>query len=401
MSQSTSPLVSLIVPVYNVEDYIDECLSSITKQSYHNIEIILVEDAASDGSAARCDHWAKKDNRVRVIHKTINEGLNFARRDGVRASSGQWISFVDSDDIVNQDYIQSMLEVAIQDKVDIVICRNQKFVSSDKIDYASRSEGVKTISDKDKIIRHALVNSPDPDVFMITGWGKLFSHSIVQKIDWDLSNARSNEDELEAIQFYDIQERGVAIVKKVLYYYRDNPNSIMNKPYTNVYGKKNFSRFEWIEELYKTTNKYFGKSNPYVDEILYHNVLLNLLFLNRDITKGVFTDSDAEVFIKNAYPKITEYKKIATKYPLKYEEERAYNCIAGGGGLYSFWHDDRKRLYAAYKHSAELQRHGEELQKHNATLQKQVNELENSKAYKLGRAITKPYVRIRKLLRRS
>lgn len=397
MTKTTSPLVSVIVPVYNVEQYIDECLSSIVSQTYENLEIILVDDAASDESGKKCDLWAKKDKRIKVVHKAKNEGLNYARREGVKVSKGKWISFIDSDDLVNESYISDMYEVARTKKVDIVVCRNQRFREKNEIIPHNETEDIILLKDKLQIFKHAFVNSPDTKVFMITGWGKLFERSVIEKIDWSLSNSRANEDELEAIQFYNIQKRGVAIIKKVLYYYRDNPNSIMNKPYTNIYRRKNFSRFEWLEELYKITNEYLGKNNPYEDEILYHNVLLNLLFLNKDITKGVFTDRDAEIFIKNAYPKIAKYQKIATKYPLQHEEKRAYNAIISGG-LYSFWHDDRRKLQEAYDYNQTLQQYNAELQQEVRDLQQHVKNLENSRSYRLGRAIVSPYTEVKRLL---
>lgn len=397
-------LVSVVIPVYNVENYLDECMKSVVGQNYKNLEILLVDDASLDKSGEKCDRWAEKDKRVKVLHKVKNEGLNFARRDGVQASTGEWISFVDSDDIVSKSYIRDMFEVARNKTVDIVVCRNQKFVNESEIALQQQLDGVMVLRDKKRIFMHAFVSSPDQGVFMITAWGKLFGRSVVNKIDWDLSNARANEDELESIQFYNIQSRGVAIIKKILYYYRDNPDSIMNKPYANVYSKKRFSRFEWIEELYRATNKYFGKNTLYRDEILYHNVLLNLLFLNRDLNRGVFTDKDAEIFIKNAYPKITKYHKIAARYPLKYEEKRAYDAITNGG-LYYFWHDDRKELAEAGKYNAELQQDNTTLQQRNrelseyiVALQQQVQNLEDSKAYKLGRTIASPYVKVKKML---
>ena len=90
-------LVSIIVPIYKVEEYLDECVESIINQTYSNIEIILVDDGSPDRCPQLCDEWAKKDNRIKVIHKE-NGGVSSARNAGITLSKGEWIWFVDSDD---------------------------------------------------------------------------------------------------------------------------------------------------------------------------------------------------------------------------------------------------------------------------------------------------------------
>lgn len=105
-------LVSVIVPVYNVEDYLQECYESIVRQSYSNLEIILVDDGSTDGSGELCDELVKDDGRAKVIHKS-NGGLSDARNVGLRASHGDWISFVDSDDYVSPVFIEVLLNAAL------------------------------------------------------------------------------------------------------------------------------------------------------------------------------------------------------------------------------------------------------------------------------------------------
>ena len=95
-------LISIIVPVYNVECYLDACMASILNQTYRNIEIILVDDGATDRSGRMCNHYAKLDKRVRVLHKK-NGGLSDARNKGIAYAQGEYIMFVDSDDVVSLD----------------------------------------------------------------------------------------------------------------------------------------------------------------------------------------------------------------------------------------------------------------------------------------------------------
>lgn len=108
-NQKITPLVSIVVPVYNVEQYIAECISSLLNQSYSNIEILLIDDGSNDASGLICDNFAQKDKRIRVLH-IINGGVSHARNVGIEASTGEWLTFVDSDDTLDSKTIQIAIE---------------------------------------------------------------------------------------------------------------------------------------------------------------------------------------------------------------------------------------------------------------------------------------------------
>ena len=114
-------LISVIVPVYNVRDYVDGCVRSIAAQSYSNLEIILVDDGSADGSGAICDSWIGKDSRIRVIHKE-NGGLSDARNAGIEVAKGKWFVFIDSDDTISPDNIRTMYDAATQNSCEIAVC---------------------------------------------------------------------------------------------------------------------------------------------------------------------------------------------------------------------------------------------------------------------------------------
>ena len=114
----SSPLVSIVVPVYNVEQYLEECIDSLLAQTYGNIEVILVDDGSTDGSGTLCDRMSRKDSRVRVLHKE-NGGLSDARNCGLRETSGEWVSFIDSDDYVSPVFIEALLHAAFDCGCDI------------------------------------------------------------------------------------------------------------------------------------------------------------------------------------------------------------------------------------------------------------------------------------------
>lgn len=113
--------VSIIVPVYKVEKYLDRCITSLVNQTLKNIEIILVDDGSPDGCPALCDEWAKKDGRIKVVHKE-NAGLGFARNSGMEIAEGRFIGFVDSDDYVKDDMFEKLFLAATKENADIAMC---------------------------------------------------------------------------------------------------------------------------------------------------------------------------------------------------------------------------------------------------------------------------------------
>ncbi|MCD7841660.1 MAG: glycosyltransferase [Lachnospiraceae bacterium] len=123
-------LVSIIVPIYGVAEVLNECIESVVGQTYKNLEIILVDDGAADGSADICDRWAECDKRIKVIHQK-NQGVSAARNTGIEASCGKYIMFVDGDDVVSPDYVNYMTD-AMTDEIDFVMCNYYSFDSNHK-----------------------------------------------------------------------------------------------------------------------------------------------------------------------------------------------------------------------------------------------------------------------------
>lgn len=115
-----NPKISIVVPVYNSNKYLDRCIKSLISQTFQDIEIILIDDGSTDGSSLKCDKWAEQDSRIRVLHK-INEGQTLARLTGVLISKAEYVSFVDSDDWVESDLYNFFYEIVSKDKVDLVI----------------------------------------------------------------------------------------------------------------------------------------------------------------------------------------------------------------------------------------------------------------------------------------
>ena len=113
--------ISIIVPVYKVERYLENCIESIINQTFKDFELILVDDGSPDRCGLICDNYAKKDERIKVIHKK-NEGLSAARNSGIQIAKGEYIAFVDSDDCINKNMYETLYDTAIENKSDIVVC---------------------------------------------------------------------------------------------------------------------------------------------------------------------------------------------------------------------------------------------------------------------------------------
>lgn len=139
MSNQNNTLVSVVVPVYNVKEYLVNCLDSIVSQTYKNIQIILVDDGSSDGSTCICKQYAKEDDRVELIYKE-NGGLSDARNFGIQRAKGEYITFIDSDDCVSRYYVENLLNLSQKTGCDIAITNFEK-INDDKNLRLSRMGG--------------------------------------------------------------------------------------------------------------------------------------------------------------------------------------------------------------------------------------------------------------------
>ena len=212
--KTENPAISIIVPVYNVEKYLERCLNSILKQSFTNWECILIDDGSKDKSSSICDFFADKDRRFKVIHQK-NQGVSQARNTGIDLATGEWIAFVDSDDWIENSMLQDLYNAAIDNKADAILCGYYRTNGKRKVEEYRFNRGWFKIPD-DLVIQ---LNST---------WGKLFKTSIIKNnnIRFPLRITYC-EDACFTFYYFLISAKIYAIEKSLYNYYR-NMNSIVN-----------------------------------------------------------------------------------------------------------------------------------------------------------------------------
>ena len=311
MSKKSSPLVSVIIPIYNVEKYLTECLDSVLGQTYHNLEIICVNDGSPDGSLSICEEYAQKDNRIKIISKE-NGGLNMARKTGFENSTGEWITFVDSDDVVSESYVEILYKATQEYDVDIAIGGFETF--TENLPQTKTNNKFAIIASDDAKRRYLVDDRPGDSIFWQTAWGKIFSRDIIENINWAVSNYRCNEDEAMSIFFYANNINGAAIAYDNIYFYRQNPESIMSKlkdRYINFYQGKEINRFTFWHGIYQARAKYFGEG--FVAENSYFYSLQFIIYLKSQYDLGrdfKIPEENIEQYNSNLTKFIESEKKI-------------------------------------------------------------------------------------------
>lgn len=172
-SKDYKPLISIIIPVYNVEKYINKCVDSVINQIYSNLEIILVDDGSPDLCGKLCDEYSKTDSRIKVIHKK-NGGLSDARNVGIDIASGSYIAFIDSDDWVRDDYINSLYEALIKTKSDVSVCEFSYITEDNKMLNSVTDDNHYEIFSN----AEALVALMHTNKIYTSAWGKLYKKEL-------------------------------------------------------------------------------------------------------------------------------------------------------------------------------------------------------------------------------
>lgn len=276
-------LISVIIPIYKAEKYIEKCVKSVLAQTYHNLEVILVEDGSPDNSGAICDRLAAEDERIRVIHKG-NGGAATARNAGLDVMTGEYIAFVDADDYMEENYIETLYQMLIENNAQVSICsfktvdENGNIIAIDDLhDEAEMSDeqsgagnsAVEVFTGNDIILQDLQGHWEH-----VAPWGKLFKAELYRNVRYP--HWFAHEDEPVFIQVFDQVETAVASNVK-LYYYVQHAGSLMN----TAYSEKDRSTYlkMWRERIeYYSDN--MPKHKALLNCVLQAYVAWNVLYLS-------------------------------------------------------------------------------------------------------------------------
>ena len=222
-------LVSVVVPIYKVQDYLKKCIDSILNQTYDNLEIILVDDGSPDQCGQICDAYALKDKRIQVIHKE-NGGLSDARNYGMAVATGKYITFIDSDDFIHARYIEILLRIVKEKQADIVVGDFCLFQESDECQEKDISD--EAISEAQVLTSKHLYDDEfirRETTRLTVAWGKLYARNL-----WDGIRYPVGKIHEDTFTTYKLMERAnrVVYLKEPIYFWRENPNSITRGTFT-------------------------------------------------------------------------------------------------------------------------------------------------------------------------
>lgn len=215
------PLVSVVVPVYNIKKYLNRCIDSIIVQDYKKLQIIIVDDGSTDGSEEICDNYKNKDNRITVIHQK-NGGLSKARNIGIEIATGEYITFIDSDDFVHPCYISFLVKEKLESKSQLVQCSMKSVFGDECKNDLGFSGERKIISGKEAILSYD---------YMVSACAKLFDKSLFDDVRYPEGLVYEDEATYYKLAF---KCDTVCLTTAELYYYYQSPNSITRNNNINL-----------------------------------------------------------------------------------------------------------------------------------------------------------------------
>lgn len=264
MSQN-KPLVSIVVPVYNAQDFLSECIDSILEQSYQNIEIILVNDGSTDSSGQTCDSYGKMDKRIKVIHQK-NRGVSSARNVGINNANGEYITFIDADDMIHRDYVKYLQN-------DMATYHTSITTTAAK-DTASRNQDLLSRPVQDDTIVTLGVEETMRELYRGTLEGtrngvQMFSLKLLNE-----NNIRYNES-MEVGEDFDFFARAILASSKVvvdkrrMYFYRFNPASAMLQDF----GRKHFDAIKNVENIGRSVESRIPGLKKAIDTMIFSDAI--------------------------------------------------------------------------------------------------------------------------------
>ena len=255
--------VSIIVPVYNVEQYLKECIESILAQTWKNFEVILVDDGSTDSSGKICDEYSQKKEFISVIHKK-NGGLSSARNAGIDVAQGDYLAFIDSDDVVHPRYLSELVAIVKKEKADLAACN---FCVGSLCRWKNFSEVKYDIRCNEDVLK----KMNDNDVVVTVAWNKLYHAKFFREYGLRYPVGKIHEDMFLTPQILYYTKKMV-ITNEQLYFYRQRENSIMNSSFS-IKQLDALDAIEFRIELFQHWNKQYLQASEYESYIRKSNEL--------------------------------------------------------------------------------------------------------------------------------
>jgi glycosyltransferase involved in cell wall biosynthesis len=273
-------LVSVIVPVYNVEDFLERCLESLIKQTYKNLEIIVVDDGATDSSGEICDKYTSIDERIIVVHKK-NGGLSSARNAGLEVMSGDYFTFVDSDDFLHVKSVETWVSLLEQHNLDIVVGWFKEFYGREKINEEINFSNYELINSKEMF--RMLLGEDDR---ITTAWGKLFDSTKFKELRFDESKLFAED----MFYFEDVFSDNwrIGFDKNIFYYYSQEGVSLVRSKYNIKKLNRLVAAKKWFALIQNKYNDLYELAFGYYYKLVI-NEFSNLLFYN-DVNPNEYID---------------------------------------------------------------------------------------------------------------
>ncbi len=290
--------VSIVVPIYNVEKYLDKCINSVVNQTYKNIEILLIDDGSTDNSGKIAEKWTKKDDRITVYHKA-NGGLSDARNYGIKKANGNYICFIDSDDWVENNYIERLLLKICENDCDISIC-NPIYDFEDSISKVKQKKNSKNnyIMNSEE----AILQLNNFRYFDMSAWCKLYKIELFNNIKFP--KGKYCEDFYIMYKLFDKANK-IIYFNEYLYHYIQRKGSITNSKnlrYDFIYAA--YQQMIFVERKYPKLKNVVRSA--YASSILtiYNKSIENKILLKPDIKEKFITE------VKNNYKYVKENSQI-------------------------------------------------------------------------------------------
>lgn len=294
--------ISIIVPVFNVESFLSECIDSICRQTYRNLEIILVDDGSTDRSGSICDEYALKDNRIIVIHQK-NGGISNARNNTLKMATGEYIGFVDSDDVIHSRMFEFLHDALVETNASVSICHEIAFRDNDTVafnDYSTYT--IERLEDQIQLFSHMADEWTGPINWI---WNKLYRKSDFSGLKF--FEGKRMEDVRFSSEYISRIQNGVWI-KECLYGYRQRTGSTMNSNDLRIPTEYTEALMYQRSFIYKTENvNLINKFDEYI--------LKKIPKLRCELASYKGNTKNGEKYIKEMYKKIYhDFDKSATSF---------------------------------------------------------------------------------------